>query len=112
MLAAVVVIGGSEAGCDAPTCESTCDRIYNTCGFDYEGDGLSTSAHEANCVDSCRNTLGSRDQESQTLTWMSCVQSFQCEGLDDPNGYAIREACPPDEYYLGQYAKPVYQDKK
>lgn len=86
--------------CGGPTCETTCERVFTTCGFDYE-DGGAPQGHLESCVDSCRDALEIPSREEEAVQWMSCASRFPCEGLNDPNGFAIREACPPDDYYYG-----------
>ena len=110
--AALAVILGAAAGlaatgilgtsCGEPTCETACARVFDTCGFDYEQPGTTTQDHLEGCVDACRQALDTPSLEEEAATWALCVSTYPCEGAPpDPHGFAIRAACPPDEYYLG-----------
>ena len=98
-LATTGVIGTS---CGEPTCEEACVRVFDTCGFDYEQAGTTTDDHVAGCVAACREALDTPSREEEAVNWALCVTTYPCEGAPpDPNGFAIRAACPPDDYYLG-----------
>jgi len=103
MAAGFVAAGGVTTSCGEPTCETACSRVFYTCGFDYEQEGTSTEDHVGSCIDACRQGLETPSREEEAVTWALCVSTFACEdlGYDDPNGFAIRDACPPDNYYLG-----------
>ena len=87
-------------GCGEPTCESTCDRVFYTCGFDYEEPGTSLEGRVGACVDACRVAIDLPSREAEAVEWMQCVDTFACEGVDD-QGVSLRAACPPDDYYVG-----------
>lgn len=89
-------------GCGGPTCETSCERVFYTCGFDYEEQGNDTADHVRACVEACRTALEIPSREEEAVTWMQCVETYPCETLpEDPNGFELRETCPPDDYYLG-----------
>lgn len=105
--AGLMATGVVTTSCGEPTCEEACARVFNTCGFDYEQPNTTTEDHIQGCVEACRLGLEIPAREEEAATWAACVTIYPCEGAPpDPNGFAIRAACPPDAYYLGDLSQP------
>lgn len=110
-LAALCTAVGALVAC-GPSCQSTCDQIYNVCGIDPTGKSLDEALGD--CNDECENALresgemGDYDpnrrrtsaaeirltNETQAAAWMDCVWRIapdgtpeQCADLDPASGY-------------------------
>lgn len=87
-------------GCGEPTCESTCQKVFFTCDFDYEEEGTTKESRADQCVAACKEAVDLPHREEEAVTWMQCVSTFDCAAHSD-NGISLRAECPPDDYYVG-----------
>lgn len=102
LLLALLAFPLASAGCAGPTCESTCDKLFQTDQCNIEQPGVSQADERDACVSACESALDTpgdiddynpnerssdrsrvlqNDQEA--AAWMECVSTTACEFLDD-----------------------------